>query len=171
MIQIKSFPISDEGTSDFNAFIKKHPPMATEKQSGIIFHQDHVLVVYNDGVHNPEELRSLARTLCEGDRHKKFLAEHSKKNAEVALKHEKYLFDTKAPHGYKTTMTNGEVRKILSKEGNTAYIPEETITELRQGFDAALGRIQSLENQILMDEHEISRLGFSIEAYEEMQKS
>ena len=153
MIKVQSFRIED--TEALNVFMEKHPPRSTEKQSGLVFHNGFFIVIYDDGRENPNEMKSLARSLAEGERHKKFLSEHSLLEAKAALK------ALEIP-GYKQGMTKEQLRKLIEKDSNVKdYIPAEQLNSLH-------AQLESLSGQILMDEHEIKRLELSAEAYKKL---
>ena len=48
MLQIQSFKVGED--KEFNEFVKNHPPRSSEKQSGIVFHGDRAIVIYDDFV-------------------------------------------------------------------------------------------------------------------------
>jgi len=49
-IKFKSFPIDD--TDGLNKFVDAHPPINTKDGSGVIFRENHILVIYEDGTFN-----------------------------------------------------------------------------------------------------------------------
>ena len=65
MIKIKSFPLGKH--EDANEFLLTHPPRSTEKQSGIVFHNGSIVIIYDDGVENPEDLKGKVRGEIDGD--------------------------------------------------------------------------------------------------------
>ena len=154
MIKLAAFDITSE-VEEFNKFVEAHPPRSTEKQSGIVFHDGYAVVIYDDGKENPEEKRSLIRSLMEGERHKLFLVEHSLGEAQAAIKKLR-------PNGYKKGMTATELRKLLEKNtGVEDYIPAEQLNSVH-------AQLEQLENQVLMDTHEMKRLNYSLDSYQNM---
>ena len=151
MIKIKTFPIED--AENANKFMLKNPPRSTEKQSGLVFHNGNIVIIYDDGKFNPNDRLGRIRSLLEGERAKLEIVEHSRSVAAVALEQE-------APKGWKRGMSQKEFREICAKEsGNNEYIPAQMI-------DQRMGRVEQLDNQILMDTHEVRRMKIEIQAYE-----
>lgn len=46
MLKLKSFTLDQ--LDEANDFIEKNPPRSTERQSGLIFHEDRLVVIYDD---------------------------------------------------------------------------------------------------------------------------
>ena len=173
MIQLKAFKVEDY--EDFNQFVEKNPPRSTEKQSGIIFHEGNILVIYDDGRDNPQDRRAMIKTHLEGTRQKKAIIEIKLETARVALPHVKANLDKIRPKWYRSGMSHKEIRKFMgeekpAKDGKVApeFLPAEAIDNMVQKMDGLQGQINSLVDQILLDEHEVARLGYEIEAQEKL---
>lgn len=153
MIQLKSFTISEEGVKSFNKFVEKNPPRSTEKQSGVIFHTDKVLVIYDDGRDSPNEKIGTLRSILEGARNKKLLVDLKVETAQIALKEMK-------PKGYTKGLSDAKLKELIKSEGGD-LLDYDTVKSIANN-------IANLENTILMDSHESRRLGYEIKANEEL---
>lgn len=152
---IKSFPIADYDAA--NKFMAENPPRSTEKQSGIIFHNGFIAIIYDDGKDNPNDKKAMLAHLLEGDREKRSLVEHSIEVTGLALAEI-------VPKGYKEGMSKTKFKELLAVEGKKdkegkAYIEAAEV-------DNVLNQITNLENTNRMDKHEYNRLTREIKAYE-----
>lgn len=155
MIKIKTFPV--EKSEDANKFIEKNPPRSTDKQSGMVFHNGTIVIIYDDGVVNPNDRVGTIKTQLEGDRSKLLLVQQQLKMAEISLE------DVK-PKGYVSGMSHNKIKELLvKKNGISNDINAELISSI-------INQVTNIENEIRMDRHEERRLGYSIQAWEEMLK-
>lgn len=166
MIRLKTFPI--EQTEQANKFMEDHPPRSTEKQSGLVFHNGNIVIIHDDGTNNPEDHKGKVRGELEGDRSKLMLVEHSLGIAKEALDAELAELYAIAPKEYKIGMPDEAVRKILAKGTEASHIPNTHIDKFKESIAPIEMRIQNLDNEILMDTHEIKRLKHSISAWDKM---
>lgn len=155
MIKIQTFPI--EKSEEANKFIEKHPPRSTDKQSGLVFHNSTIVIIYDDGKVNALDRTSKIETQLEGDRSKLMLVEQQLKMAEISLK------DVK-PEGYVTGMSHTKIKSLLEKKNG---ISSEINADL---INSIVTQVTNIENELLMDRHEKRRLGYSIAAWEDMLK-
>ena len=144
--------------------MKEHAPRSTEKQSGIVFHNGQVVIIYEDGIENPEDKKGKIIGEREGDKQKLLLVEHSLNQAKAALEEETKSLEEIVPKGYKTGMSDSEIRKLMTGD----YTPAELISKLREKVEPIEARIENLNNEILMDTHEKKRLTYSISAWDKM---
>lgn len=166
MIKLKTFPV--EKSEEANEFMQMHPPRSTEKQSGIVFHNGHIVIIHDDGEVNTEDLKGKMRGELEGDRSKLMLVEHSLGMAREALDAEIEQLYTVAPKEYKVGMPDEEIRKILAIGTEATHIPNTHVAKFKESISPIEMRIQNLDNEILMDTHEINRLKHSIKSWEKM---
>lgn len=167
MLKLQTFPISE--FKEANAFTEKHPPRSTDKQSGIVFHNGSIVIIYDDGKEHPEALKATMRTQLEGDREKRMLSEHSLAQVNSALADAMANLASLMPEGYKPGMANGELRRILEASGkSTEGLKPSDFVAVRDTIDRAQEKVDQLEAQKLMDEHEITRLTHSITAWEHL---
>ncbi len=150
MRKIKSFPV--EKHEEANKFMAENPPRSTDKQSGIIFHNGHIVIIYDDGVECEVDKQGHLKTLLEGERAKLWLVEHKSEVARIALK-------DIAPKGYVKGMSTTQIKKLVEETG----APYEKVQSI-------VAQIENAENTLLMDEHEVRRLGYEIKAYENLLK-
>ena len=146
-IKLKSF--SMEKTEEANKFMLENPPRSTEKQSGMIFHSGHIVIIYDDGKENPKEREGMLKGLLEGERQKKALTFHKLTMAQLAL-------DRIKPVKYVLFMSDTRLNKLLEEQGMNNYEERKAI----------VNEIANLENEIKMDSHEIKRMDYEIEAYQ-----
>ncbi len=163
MIKLKSFPI--DRADEANSFMQEFPPRSTDKQSGIVFHNGTIVVIYDDGVINPKDREGKIRGEIEGDQSKLMLTQHSLEQARVALAEEKKMLTKLAPKGYETGMTDTQIRKLFNE-----YVTKETIEEFKDAVGPVENRIQNLENEILLDTHEVRRIEASIKGWQALLK-
>lgn len=167
MIKLKSFPI--EKYEEANDFMEFNAPRSTEKQSGVVFHNGHIVIIYDDGQENLGDLEGKIKTQMAGDRNKRMLSEHSLEEVQVALPEATTKLISLKPEGYVQGMSNAELKRILEKEGkDTEGIKAADYAQIRDTIDAAQQQVDNLENQKLMDEHEVRRLTYSVKAWEKM---
>lgn len=159
MKRIATFPINEAEKA--NAFMEKNPPRSTPQQSGIIFHNGFITIIFDDGKPTLSDKVGFYTHLLEGDREKLWLVEHS---IEVNAK---AMADIK-PKWYTANMSKTEIKKHLEKEAvvkkdkeGKAYIPTEEV-------DTLVNQITNLENEEKMDKHEFNRLTLNIKSYEKL---
>lgn len=166
MIRIQTFPI--DKAAEANAFMEANPPRSTDKQSGIVFHNGNIVIIYDDGKVNPEDRKGKIRGELEGDQGKRMLIEHSLGLAKSALDKELENLRAMAPEGYKIGMPDEEIRKLLATGTEAAHIPNTHIAKFKESVQPIELHIQNLDNEILMDTHELKRISSSIQAWEKM---
>lgn len=155
MIKIKTFEIKEAEAA--NKFMAEHPPRSTEKQSGLVFHNGSIVIIYDNGEVNPKDREGVITTQLEGDRSKLLLVEQQLKMAEISLA------DIK-PKGYVEGMSHNKIKDLLTKNGGIAG---EINAEL---VNSIITQVSNAENEIRMDRHEKRRLEYSIKAWEGMLK-
>lgn len=151
MIKLKSFPI--EKTEEANEFIASNPPRSTEKQSGIVFHNGNIIIIYDDHQENPLEKTDTFISLLSAKRKERMIAQHSMITAQIAL-------DDMKPKGYSSKLSDTQIKKLLEEQGNG-------LLEYKD-IKAVMEQMVNLENKILMSKHEIRRIDFEIKGYEKM---
>ena len=171
MIKIKSFPLRKH--EDANEFLLTHPSRSTEKQSGIVFHNGRIVIIYDDGIENPEDLKGKVRGEIDGDRSKLMLIQHSLEQAKSALREENLELASRSPEGYEHGMKDEQIRLLLKKDASVSGIDMTHVDNVMlQNFKDYVApieqRITNLENEILMDEHEVKRITNSIIGWEKL---
>lgn len=154
MIKLKTFSI--EQAEEANTFMKKNPPRSTDKQSGIIFHNGSIVIIYDDGVDNDYEIVGTIRGEIEGATKRLFIIEHKVRTAKLALEKIK-------PEGYVSGMTNSKLRDLLKAQTGDKYIPADKL-------DSMQAQIESLEQTLMIDAHETERINLETDAYRAMLK-
>lgn len=170
MIKIKTFPI--EFTEEANAFMEQNPPRSTEKQSGVVFHNGYIVIIYDDGTENPIDKIGMIKTQLEGDRTKKSTIEQSKLVAEIALKDLENEMKAVRPKWYDETLSHTELKRHISEESGvpTKDVNEGMIEALKEKVSGVANKTEATKNEILMDNHELKRINYSIAAWESMLK-
>lgn len=146
MLRIKSFDIKD--TDAVNEFTKINPPRNAEGQSGIMFHDGNIVVVYDDGIDNPATKRSNILALIEIENQKQFVTEHDLGQNISSLK-------AITPEGYKEGMTLQEFNALQG------IIDENAINPV-------YAQIQQTTQNIDMQTYELDRITHSLASYNEM---
>lgn len=161
MKRIQSFPIGEYEKA--NKFMELHAPRSTPQQSGVVFHNGNIVIIWDDGKEHASDKVGFYKHLLEGDREKLWIVEQSIENTKIALA------DIK-PKWYVDGMSKTDIRKKLEEEAvvkkdkeGKEYIPTEQVDEL-------INQITNLENQDRMDKHEFNRLTREVKAYENLLK-
>lgn len=166
MIKLKTYPITEADSA--NEFMKEHPPRSTEKQSGIVFHNGHIVIIHDDGSLNPSEEKGRIYGELEGDRGKMFLVKHSLTMAELALDKELEDLQKLVPEGYQMEMGDDELKKLLAVGTEATFVPKAQVEKFKESIKPNEDRIGNLKNEILMDNHELNRLEHSLRGWEKM---
>lgn len=150
MIKIKAFPV--ENYEEANAFIKDNPPRSTEKQSGMIFHNGNIVIIYDDGFENPVDREGTIKTLLEGARQKLWLVEHQLETAKLAL-------EELAPKDFEPKLSSSKLKELVKEE-----MPDAEYKDI----ESRVNQIENAENTLTMDLHEYKRIEREIKAYENL---
>ncbi len=146
MLRLKTFKIEDADTA--NEFCKANPPRNVEGQSGVMFHDGNIVVVYDDGIVNPLQKRAQILALIETEEQKQFVTEHD-------LGQNKLSLASITPEGYTAGMTLQEFNTLQGVENKDA-------------INSTYSQIQQTEQNIAMQTYELDRCTNSLASYREM---
>ncbi len=146
MLRLKTFPINDADAA--NEFCKENPPRNVEGQSGVMFHDGNIVVVYDDGVVNPLQKRAAILALIESEEQKKFVTEHDLGQNKISLA-------KITPEGYTVGMSL------------QAFNALQGIADA-EAANSTYSQIQQTEQNIAMQTYELDRITNSLASYQEM---
>ena len=101
------------------------------------------------------------------------LVNHSLEQAKSSLREENLELASGSPKGYKRGMKDEQIRLILKKDAAVSGVEMTHVDNiLLQNFKESIApieqRITNLENEILMDEHEVKRITNSIIGWQKL---
>lgn len=153
MIKLRSFPF--DKTGEANEFLIDHTPFTTEKGSGIAYTPTHIMITYDDGIFNYNNIVNKFKSLIGKEIEMIELNKHQ-------IKKNNYYLKELAPKGYKKNLTDKELFELCkAEEGENGYKKAKERTN----------SIAELENNNLMCSHTVMNSMREIELYEETIKS
>lgn len=121
MMRVKSFPIEDaEKASEFMTI---HMPLNRDGQPGIQLNMGHIVIFYDDGVFNFNNLVDKFRNLIGKEIETIELTKHNISRNNSNLKEIK-------PKGYKNSLTDKELIELCEKEGDSKEIAKQRVAAI-----------------------------------------
>lgn len=155
MMRVKSFPIEDaDKASDF---MTAHMPLNRDGQPGIQLNLGHIVIFYDDGVFNFNNLVDKFRNLIGKEIETIELTKHNISRNNSNLKEIK-------PKGYKNSLTDKELIELCEKEGDSPEVAKQRVEAIIEIEGQNLIAAKSISHSL----NEISLYEKTIGGYAEM---
>lgn len=118
MLRVKSFKIEDADAA--SAFMVEHMPLTRDGQPGIQLNMGHVVIFYDDGVFNFNNLVDKFRNLIGKEIEIIELTKHNISRNNSTLKELK-------PKGYKKSLSDQELLELCESDGDSPEIAKQRV--------------------------------------------